>query len=175
MLAELLTLRARAMHQIAHAIERLADPQDVSSALWDHFRTRPDDRGGLRVIRRVLDRMQLSMFDPVIFVCRDVGDQPCRASGGSRTARRRMVTSRPYIQACGDYVGATSGWDFLGQFERGVALRTLIHEYAHFALPSTILPAGTEFYRERSGSGYPRAPELARRNADCYAWFAMSV
>jgi len=173
MLEEIGSLRAQAVPVVYTAARKLSSaPDDVSGPLWDHFRVRPDDRPRILVIVHQLELMVGEMTrDDVKFACRDWMIDPM-CFGIHASTSPTCTSSRPvYIHFCGDYEFGETRY-----LSGGHWLKTLIHEYAHAACPGTsmIRPAGSEFYRGKPGYP-PESPDVAVRNADSYANFALEA
>ena len=156
-----------------NAFRKLFNPKTVSGALWDHFRVRPNDI--LRVLQiqnQFSSMLDVMVSDKIQFMCRDNSDPNCRGFYGF--SDNCSSTTPIHITLCGWYVFATMGGSsFLGDPRW---LQTLIHEYAHAGCTTlgAILPAGSEFYASRGG--YPPSdPDVAIKNADSYANFALAV
>lgn len=163
MLREIWRLRAEAVPVVWNAFKKLFRPNDLREALWSNFRVRPDDLARVAVIRNQFgDMLDTITSEDVLFMCRDEGDPACskRRAASENTRPRR-------VWFCGSYVFSTMGDKYLVGDDW---LKTVIHEFAHAAAPNRILPAGKEFY------GYPpNDPEVAVKNADSYALFALRV
>lgn len=180
MLREIGAIRAQAIPILEGTVEILSSsPADVSDQLWEHYRIRPNDRKRFPVVLHQFINMLSAMRnnDLTIYICRDKNEDPLCRRGLKRaqTVPTCTVSGPFYLHFCGDYVNATRS--DRGQYLSGDDwVRTFIHEYAHIGCsPSTpIYPANQEFYRQ--GDSYPiDSPDRRIRNADCYAWFAMSV
>ncbi|HMD96342.1 MAG TPA: DUF4157 domain-containing protein [Terriglobia bacterium] len=173
MLQEIWNLRGTAIPICWNAFRKLFKPGGVSAALWDHFRVRPNDT--LRVVKiqnQFSSMLDVMVSDRIQFMCRDATDSMCRGFFGF--SDQCSSTSPVHIWLCGGYVFATVGGSkFLGEPHWP---QTLIHEYAHAGCPAVgaILPAGSEVYASKGG--YPPAdPDVAIKNADSYANFALAV
>jgi hypothetical protein len=174
MLREIWRLRAQASPIVFNATRKLMHPQRVRGPLWAHFRVRPNDLFRVAIIRNQFENMSLAIFsDDVRFMCRDQGDPSCRQRRAA--ADNCSSTSPRHMWFCGGYVFSSmpNGGSYL--FGSGW-LKTVIHEYAHLGCPRAggILSMGNEYYMGRPG--YPPSdPNLAIKNADSYASFAMAV
>ncbi|MBE9514091.1 MAG: DUF4157 domain-containing protein [Chloroflexi bacterium] len=163
---------------VRNAISRLSSsPQGVRSQLWDHFRIRPDDSRIPLVLGQFRSMLTEMEGHDVIFLCSDFSDPLCE--GGYRGRSSNCQNSRPrYMQLCGDYSWHVDdpNSNFLSTRSSINWVKTIIHEYAHIGCitPPGILGEGNEFYRGR-GTYPPGNPDIAIKNADSYAWFAMEV
>jgi hypothetical protein len=182
MLREIGVLKAQAIPIVQGAVNTLAtSPDSVAGNLWEHFHIRPTDSGRLpQVVQQFRNMLTAMRGHEVIYGCRDKNEDPmCRPNSifpvRASTSPTCTEGGPYYMHFCADYTEAAraSGTYFSG----GNWLRTFIHEYAHVGCSAAtpIYPASSEFYHS-SGSGYSVTnPDRMIQNADCYAWFAMSV
>ena len=179
MLNEIQSVRAQAIPIVHQAGLRLRNsPNGVRGALWDHLRIRPDDQQRMPIVRNQLELMVKALAgNNVTFSCRDEMMDPMCGMGTMRARTSPTCTgSGPFdVALCGSYESSVQleNWPFLFG---GSWLKTMIHEYAHVACPGSgmILPAGQEFYQGRSGYP-PEDPDVAIKNADSYANFALDA
>jgi hypothetical protein len=182
MLREIGILKAQAIPILQGTVNTLStSPNSVAGNLWEHFRVRPDDSRRMpQVVLQFRNMLAAMRGHETIYGCRDKNEDPmCRPDSvfpvRASTSPTCTASGPYYVHFCADYAAAArSGGTYLAG---GDWLRTFIHEYAHIGCSAAtpIYPAGSEFYRS-SGSGYSVTnPDRMIQNADCYAWFAMSV
>jgi hypothetical protein len=186
MLSEIRAHMGHAKTYVDYAITQLSQPKgdDVSKALWDNFRIRPDDQR----VASVLDEFKAisSKMGSAPFICRSLAEDPVCEKHAGAGFDPRGIDNQPYITICGHYPGekAKTGPDVaqslqnpddVGKFlpERSW-VKTMIHEHAHLGSGSVInKPVTGEFYKCKQS--YPQEPEKNLTNADNYAWFALDI
>jgi hypothetical protein len=175
-LKDIWKMRDEGLKLVSNALNRLLRPESVADALWAHFKVLPSDGSRLPVIRARFEEMERAMqAADVQFLCRDFGD-PGDCSG-KRAGVADNCSSLPvkHILLCGNIALSQAG---AGTFlDDPHWLRTMIHEYAHAgcSAPGLINAEGAEVYQADPKRKYPPEPDIAIKNADSYAGFALAV
>jgi hypothetical protein len=177
MLDQIKSLHPPAIANVQRAYDKLASPTSVSDLLMTHFRLQPSDSARIGVVRDRFQQMLNAMVNgEATFVCRDVSDPKCALKGFLTDSDHCKSDPPRYMTFCANYkLSAEAGMDFLPP---GSWVQKLIHEYVHISCHESLQilggGAGIEFYQGKAGYP-PEDPDVAIKNADSYANFAMEV